>query len=87
MAVSRVQGLGAFGVWLDDERFGLLSELGDTLQIMHTTTGELIEEIPLSTEGRVVRGRHGMKIVGNELIALLQHPSSQQVEVVGITIK
>jgi hypothetical protein len=87
MAISRVQGLGAFGVWLDDERFGLLSELGDTLQIMHTTTGELIEEIPLSTEGRVVRGRHGMKIMGNELIALRQHPSSQQVEVVGITIK
>ncbi len=87
MPTSKIQGLGAFGVWLDDEHFGLLSDLGDSLSVIHTTTGETLNTIPLATQGDVIRGRHGMKVLGDELITLRQNGSTQRVEVVAIKIK
>ena len=85
--VNRVQGLGAFGVWIDEEHFALLSDLGSTLQILHTTTGEEIASHTLASKESIIHGRHGMKIVDGELIALRQHLKRNTIELVALKIR
>lgn len=87
MEVDQVQGLGAFGVWLDGDHFALLSDLGSTLQILHTTTGEEIARHTLASKDSIIHGRHGMKIVDGELIALRQHLQTNELELIALRIR
>ncbi len=86
MEVNKVQGLGSFGIWLGEDRFGLLSKLGAELIVLNTTTGDEIARYTLSDEDTMLIGRYGMKVVDGELIALRQHLKDDRLELVAIRL-
>ena len=85
--VRDVQGMGPFGVWLDPVHFGLLTDLGRSLTLLHSVSGEELATFPLGDEQGIIRGRHGMLVVEDELIALRQSVDAQSAELVAISLR
>lgn len=69
--VSSPQGFGAFGFWLDDSAFAALTRLGKTLDIIDVEAGEISRTIEAPADNEL-RGRHGARVLGSELIILRQ---------------
>ena len=88
MEVADVQGMGRFGIWLDDTRMALFTREGAGLTIVAPAEGDVLDEVSLevSPNGSIL-GRHGASLVGDEII-MLRHSGAgtDPVEVIGVTV-
>lgn len=78
------QGFGAFGFWLGDDAFAALTRLGKTLDVINVNTGERSRTIELA-RGSELRGRHGARVIDDELI-ILRQTAEKQIELIALPL-